>query len=108
MGSICMLKIAERLVSENIAKPSEIKGCSAEEIEALEKTVKLSLPKAYKDFLTLMGHGAGNFKQGTEIFYNDIGELRESAEYLLDANDNPFKLPPDAFVFSMHHGIIFH
>jgi hypothetical protein len=57
-----------------------------------------------------MGHRAGRFFQGTDIFYGDgLFDLRQDAEELLeeDEGDEVIRLPEDAFVFAMHQGYEF-
>jgi hypothetical protein len=55
-----------------------------------------------------MGHQAGEFMQGTDMFYRHLFENREAALEVLDAEDYPFQLTPQMFVFSSHQGYIFH
>jgi len=81
--------------------------CNAEEIEKLHGSLAHNLPKAYLEFLQIMGKNAGNFMKGSSCFIHEIPYLREWAEELLEENQFPEKLPKDTFVFWMHQGYQF-
>ncbi|MBD2292537.1 SMI1/KNR4 family protein [Anabaena sphaerica FACHB-251] len=100
---ICNLPEPLQLIfSEN--KPSP---CSDLEIIQLERQKNISLPSTYKDFLKMMGHGAGKFLRGSDCFYQHLPQIQEWAKQLLLENDFPEALPKDAFVFFMHQGYQF-
>lgn len=81
-------------------------GCTDKEIQSLESYFNITLPGEYKEFLRIMGKGAGDFMKGSSVFFNDIFDLQKESESLL--NENNFKkLPKDAFVFFMHQGYQF-
>lgn len=85
------------------SKECKLKGCSVQEIAAIEKHYKVRLPSSYVEFLQNMGISAGEFLKGSSMFYDEIFDLREGAIELLA--DNDFKqLPDDTFVFFMHQG----
>jgi hypothetical protein len=81
--------------------------CTAAEISLLEQNTHLLLPGAYKEFLLTMGKGAGDLLVGSDVFYQQIGNLQESAKEMLSEDAFPQKLPADAFVFFMHQGYQF-
>jgi hypothetical protein len=107
MKSTVISDSVKKLIRTRIVKPQEIKGCSDSEISMLEARYHLSLPNLYKEFLREMGHYAGLFYQGTDLFYESLFDLRASAEELLCEDESRFQLPDDAFVFFMHHGYQF-
>ena len=75
----------------------------AAKITQLEMFYKVSLPGVYKQFLKLMGNGAGVYMQGSSVFFDEIYSLKQWAEELI--SDNNFRsLPQHAFVFWMHQG----
>jgi hypothetical protein len=84
----------------------DLKACSGKQISKIEESFNVSLPVAYKEFLLVMGKGAGQFMLGSSVFYNEIFDLREGSIELLSEND--FKeLPENTFVFWMHQGYQF-
>lgn len=96
------------LLKYQLAKPANIIGCTKEEVNNLEKQLNVKFPIAYKQFLLEMGHCAGSFFRGTNIYVdNDFFDLQRSAKKILDRNGNNFSLPSNAFVFSMHQGYQF-
>ena len=81
--------------------------CSDLEIIQLERQQGMTLPSTYKDFMKMMGHGAGRFLRGSDCFYKHLPQIQEWAKQLLVENDFPEALPEDAFVFFMHQGYQF-
>ncbi len=102
-----MQSIIETLIRKRIANCDEILGCSEEEIKELEAFFNTHLPSEYRNFLLTMGHSAGKFFVGTDIFYPSLFHLKLWAKDLLMENNVSFQLPDDAFVFSMHQGYTF-
>ena len=100
-------QLAQRIIAAGLAQPDEIVGCNTEEIESVEAKFDIKLPQTYREWLEIMGRGAGHYLAGSDTFYPDILQLREYAEELLTENGNPFSLSPDAFVFLMHQGYQF-
>jgi SMI1-KNR4 cell-wall len=94
--------------------PEDVHGFTDAEVHDLERQLGRTVPAAYQEFLRWMGHGAGNFMIGTDLFYPWIPRIGEDpwaltlgARELLDENAFPEPLPGDAFVFSMHQGYTF-
>jgi len=103
-----MQEVIQVLIDAGVAAPENIRGCSEEEVKELENHCGVRLPQKYREFLLVMGHGAGTFFIGTDIFYGEaLFRMRRFAEDLLEENAEPFKLPEDAFVFSMAQGCSF-
>ncbi|CAN1213549.1 Knr4/Smi1-like domain-containing protein [Tumidithrix helvetica PCC 7403] len=92
----------ERVLGENTLLP-----CSDRSITELEQKLEISLPKLYKEFLQMMGNGAGKFLQGEDCFYPQLPLIQGWAKELLQENNFPESLPDDAFVFFMHQGYQF-
>jgi SMI1-KNR4 cell-wall len=96
------------LIESGLASKFNIKGCSEEEVIKLERYFELRLPVVYRDFLLRMGHRAGSYHQGTDIFYSDIFSNREGLEELLEEDNFSVYLEQTFFVFSCHQGYIYH
>jgi hypothetical protein len=106
---IYLEKFKQQLEKSNLIMPKngDISVCNNDEIMLLEKNLGYYLPIAYKEFLQLMGKGAGEFLQGSDCFYQHLLLLQKWALELLKENNFPEKLPEDAFVFFMHQGYQF-
>ena len=94
-----------RLVASGLAE--QLCGSSKEEIEALEAQAARTLPASYRLFLSLLGHGAGEFLEGTDFRIEEVPGLTESAAELLTECGVDFKPPEGWFVFCMHQGYQF-
>ncbi|MFN6463513.1 MAG: SMI1/KNR4 family protein [Nostoc sp. DedVER02] len=90
-----------------IFNENQLSPCSDLEIIQFEQQQGITLPRIYKDFLKMMGHGAGKFLRGSDCFYQHLPQIKEWAKQLLLENDFPEALPKDAFVFFMHQGYQF-
>jgi len=77
------------------------RACTEDEIQVLEQETGCILPKAYKEFLAWMGHGAGPFMRHLNCFYPTLIQLQHVAADLLLADACKEVLPEDAFVFYM-------
>ncbi len=102
-----MQQLAHDIVAAGFASPEDLRGCSRAEIDALQEKFAITLPQLYVEWLTIMGHGAGQFLKGSDAFFPALLELREGAEELLAEAGGKFTLPQDAFVFLMHQGYQF-
>jgi hypothetical protein len=94
--------LVERIVSLGLARPKEIIGCSEEEIRALEVIHQVRLPRAYRDFLAVMGHGAGQVfhsGEGWGFNFNCVRYLNWQVDFAhsLLAPGVPFPMPKTAF-----------
>lgn len=108
MGPSFISSFVDEIKRAGLAKSREIRGCSVKEVLKLESFMSVSLPGLYKDFLLAMGHGAGRYYEGTDIFYDSLFNLRGELEDILREDHSSFQLTKDAFVFSGHQGCIFH
>lgn len=99
-------ELIDELLRTGLATKRDIQGCADEEIASLEAAYG-ALPNAYLKFLLELGNGAGEFMQGTDVFYRSLRGLKEDAIELLKENEEEFDFPEDAFVFSMHQGYEF-
>jgi len=85
---------------------NKLQPCTASEVEALEAKIGLKLPAAYREFLLLMGHGAGKYMLGSDCFYRHLDAIHKGALELIEEHELP-EMPPNAFVFWMHQGYMF-
>lgn len=85
---------------------NELIPCTLAEVTELEKKFQVVLPHEYKEFLLIMGKGAGEYMLGSSCFYEDLFNLHEWAREIMAENDLP-ELPSKAFVFWMHQGYMF-
>ena len=96
----------EFATSSGIA-PEDIVGCSDEEVRGLEDRFGVHVPAAYREWLLWMGHRAGGFLRGTDVFYDsDLPSLKEGALELFHENEMDGALPADALVFYLHQGYV--
>jgi hypothetical protein len=100
-------KIARSLLLAKLASPAEIRGCTSEEVDTVERREAVKLPTLYKEFLLKMGKGAGQFLKGTDIFYEHLPRLRGWAEESLRESNSSFQLSKSFFVFGSHQGYEF-
>ena len=97
----------QKLVDGGLASPPSFQGCTGQQISLIEKRFGLLLPSCYKDFLSAMGHNAGEFLVGTDYSYPKMLEFRKEADELLRTCKSEFTLPPSAFVFMFSQGYTF-
>ena len=62
-------------------------GCTASEIETLERNLNTSLPDDYKLFLRTCGHGVDDFMKGSDFKYGELADLQEAARELIDESN---------------------
>ena len=96
-----------QLIDAGLVNPTEIKGCTAEEIEQIENACGVQLPGIYKQFMTRIGKAAGRFMVGSDYLFPAILRLRKDAEVLLEQARSGFKLERNHFVFLGHQGYEF-
>jgi hypothetical protein len=101
------LEAKRALVESGRADDSTIIGCSPDEVAAIEARFGCRLPKSYREFLMVMGKGAGRFMTGSDLFYDRLSEQRELAERLLQEVGADLRLGPTDFVFCSHQGYQF-
>jgi hypothetical protein len=100
-------QLVTRLLSSGLARPEEIVPCSDKEIHHIEKTVRVSLPAAYKEFLRVAGKKAGCLFADVDVgvFFPGVLDLTEScARILSEWEGDSLRLPENAFVFANRYG----
>ncbi|WP_411752344.1 SMI1/KNR4 family protein [Serratia sp. (in: enterobacteria)] len=91
----------DKIVSVITKKGMPVIGCTERQIMALEGEYG-PLPCFYKIFLRKMGVSAGNFKEGTWFFFNELQDINEETRNLM--KDNNVIPPSNMFAFLMHQG----
>ncbi|KEY58178.1 SMI1/KNR4 family protein [Serratia sp. DD3] len=76
-------------------------GCTEKQVMDLEGEYGV-LPCFYKVFLKKMGVSAGDFKEGTWFFFNELDDINEETRNLMKDNNVPH--PSNMFAFLMHQG----
>ncbi|MEZ4370340.1 MAG: SMI1/KNR4 family protein [Polyangiaceae bacterium] len=81
------------------AVATELKGCTQQEIAALERAHDCKLPLAYRLFLETMGHSAGRLfsHDHMEVTYDDV--LNHNRDSLESGKNDPAE--PEAAEFSL-------
>jgi hypothetical protein len=101
--------IKKRIINSNIAQEKDIVGCTASEIDSLEKTYG-RLNADYKEILSLLGHKAGRLINDQEFsFYLDQlqksnQEIRKSFSKLQADGIFIDYMPSDYFVIFARYG----
>jgi SMI1 / KNR4 family (SUKH-1) len=97
--------IYKRLIESRWATPSQIKGCTEEEIIFLEHKYNIKLPESYKLFLRMLGHGHGYIMEDVDILYERILNETEYVNTRVFTEENkPSMLPVNIFVFASRYG----
>lgn len=102
-----MGRLVERMYSSGVARPGDLRGCSAAEITALELRYGVSLPRSYTLFLAQMGHAAGKLGNLGEfdLYYRDALRLtEETLESWQKKNTESSRHSAAAFP---RHGLVF-
>lgn len=89
----------QQLIDAGLATSTSFVGCTDEEIDSIESSFSLRLPRAYRDFLLEMGRNAGDFLAGMDYRFPQLFELRTWAEELLRESGSGYDLPQNALVF---------
>lgn len=96
---------ADQVIQRLLAIPHfhgvELKGCSESEIDRLEQRARVRLPRAYRDFLALLGKGAGEFMLSDHWQFR-LDEVAEIAHH--DGYADYCDLPDNYFVFAERNG----
>ena len=100
-------RVCRTLSDSQASGSAKVIGCSEDEIRLLEEGCDVVLPWAYQRFLRLMGRQPGDLLKGTDIGYERVFSLRESADLALARWKSPFRLRRDDFVFCGHEGYSF-
>lgn len=101
MNKELYIKGLDKIGSVIIEKGMSVIGCTEEQIMLLEARFG-ALPCFYKVFLKKMGVSAGNFKEGTWFFFNELQDVNEETCNLMTCNN--VSPPSNMFAFLMHQG----
>ena len=95
-------RLVERLNETGVASRDQLRGCSADEIAALEAKYCIVLPDTYRRFLELMGHSAGQLfaHDRVEAGYARVLEMTEEQRrwHHDEPEEQPIRLPDDALI----------
>ena len=91
-------EVADKIHRSGVLGDYEMRGCSEEQIASLEAGFGKALPTAYRQFLGLLGRGAGPFMSDLELFFPAVAEGNARAKRMLSWEEN-LELPESAFVF---------
>jgi hypothetical protein len=100
-------RAAVRLIDAGLADEAALQGCRADGLAQLERSLGVTLPSIYRQFLARMGRSAGAFLTGTDFLFARLADLRGDAERLLEEVNSPFRLTKADVVFAMHQGYQF-
>ncbi len=80
-------------------------GCSDKEISDFERSFGYVLPKAYTEYLLLMGQDYDGVMVGTNCFLSDVASNNEYLPDLLEENNlSGYTLPEKYVAFFCHQG----
>jgi hypothetical protein len=102
-----MQQFVERMYAGEVARPGDLRGCSAAEITALEQRYDVILPRSYALFLSHMGRAAGKLWNLGEfdLLYRDALQLtEETLESWQRSGTESSRYSAAAFP---HHGLVF-
>ncbi|MGH1460754.1 MAG: SMI1/KNR4 family protein [Neptuniibacter sp.] len=82
-------------------------GSASEDIALLERKLGFKFPKAYKEFLELIGNDYNGVMIGTNCFLSDIESNNNYLpDLLIENNIRDYKLPNNYISFFCHQGYI--
>lgn len=88
-------------------RPEELRGLSGETLREVERDQAAPVAEAYREFLTVLGGGAGRLMVGSDVYHPHVLGLGTDARLLLAENGSPFVLEGTDRVFFMHQGYEF-
>ncbi len=77
-------------------------GCTADQVQAMEKQLGINFPPSYREFLLWMGVSPAGILLGSDWLIDDLPDLKRKTIKLMQSNNFPMQLPADAFVFWMN------
>jgi hypothetical protein len=96
LPSATLDELVVRMAVYGVASSDELRGCSEDEIEALERRYSLRLPNSYRSYLKTMGHRSGRLFDGDHwlVAYADVLRLthRERENATREGDDSRRKL----------------
>ncbi|MEU4098995.1 SMI1/KNR4 family protein [Streptomyces sp. NPDC026673] len=99
--------VVHAITDGTTARPGQLRGLPVEMILEVERDQRAPMADAYREFLSLIGGGAGRFMQGSDVYHPQCLGLGTAARELLEENDSPFRFEPTDRVFFMHQGYQF-
>lgn len=96
----------QSLIELKIIQKSDVISCTEKEVKKLEESIGSKLPEVFREYLLVMGQGAGNYNRGTNFLYKDLFTLTEFAKKTM-LLEQQVELPNDIFVIFSHQGCIF-
>ncbi|MGW4410448.1 hypothetical protein ACWEJ6_40870 [Nonomuraea sp. NPDC004702] len=99
--------VVDAITDGTTARPEQLQRLSAEAVLEIERDQQAPMADAYREFLSLIGGGAGRFMRGEDVYHPRALGLGEAARELLEENDSPFRFDPTDRVFTMHQGYQF-
>lgn len=102
-----MKDFRSKMIDSGLARGYGMIGCWDFQIRKMEKYFDIKFPPMYRDFLKLMGRGAGKFLACENAFYPELFANREALEFHLKDVKSDFVLKKSHFVFLNHAGYIF-
>ena len=87
--SIQFEAFVSRLIVGGVASPSDLVGCSGDEIEQLERKYDVVLPTSYRLFLRRMGHWSGRLFTHDHVSVNYADVLRMTEEQVRSWKESP-------------------
>ncbi|PWI12760.1 hypothetical protein DI272_00230 [Streptomyces sp. Act143] len=99
--------VVDAITDGTTARPDQLQGLPAEAILVVERDQQAPMTDAYREFLSLIGGGAGRFMQGEDVYHPRVLGLGTAARELLEENESPFHFEPTDRVFFMHQGYQF-
>lgn len=103
------MRYLEELEVKLAARNIHMRKCNdAELAEVKENLGNKQLPKAYLEFLSIMGNGTdGKYLGGDSCFLDELFDLEQGAVELLEENESECNLSENDFVFWMTQGCMF-
>lgn len=84
---------------------NNVRPCTNDEVQSLERSLGIKLPKAYQEFLLWMGRGGG-FLGGEEFDWMRVrDDNRRKAIEIMEFCNYPNPLSDDAIIFLVYQGI---
>ncbi|TKI59782.1 SMI1/KNR4 family protein [Lysinibacillus mangiferihumi] len=103
------MKYLYELITELQKNKIPMVPCTKDEVDEVKRLIgNNKIPKAYIEFLEVMGGGTEHtFLRGESCYIDELMELNEWGAELLAENNVALKLTPNDFVFWMSQGCMF-
>jgi hypothetical protein len=107
MLSVAVRTAQQKLMASGLGFEGSFEGCTEEEIRVVEEHFAIQLPASYRDFLSVMGHKAGYFLQGSDYTYPKMLGFRKAADKVLRRCNPDYRMSATLFVFISHQDYSF-